>query len=143
MTSLLPHELTHIIFREFVGFSSNIPLWLDEGIACYYEEGKKRWREDLMREVVNEMIYIPLNVLTEMDVRYMMDLRIVELFYAQSASIVGYMIRKHGSYRFTLFCRQLRDGKALNEALSFTYPGTCRNVEKLERLWCEYILSRK
>ena len=33
MDSLLPHEMAHLIFRDFVGFKGEIPLWLDEGVA--------------------------------------------------------------------------------------------------------------
>ena len=36
--SILPHELTHIIFREFVGLKADLPLWLDEGVACSQEK---------------------------------------------------------------------------------------------------------
>ncbi len=40
--STLPHELAHIIFREFIG-NNPIPLWLDEGVAMYQEKAK-RWQ---------------------------------------------------------------------------------------------------
>ena len=36
--SILPHELGHIIFREFVGFYIDIPLWFEEGIAMFQEK---------------------------------------------------------------------------------------------------------
>ncbi|MFC1621405.1 hypothetical protein ACFL2G_03775, partial [Candidatus Omnitrophota bacterium] len=29
---ILPHEIAHLIFRDFVGFKGEIPLWLDEGV---------------------------------------------------------------------------------------------------------------
>ncbi|MDB4349908.1 hypothetical protein OAA99_03040, partial [Omnitrophica bacterium] len=31
--SILPHEIAHLVFRDFVGFTGKIPLWLDEGVA--------------------------------------------------------------------------------------------------------------
>jgi len=33
----LPHEMAHLIFREFVGYRTSLPLWLDEGAACFEE----------------------------------------------------------------------------------------------------------
>ena len=38
--NVLTHELTHIIFREYVGFGWNVPLWLDEGVAMFMEKKK-------------------------------------------------------------------------------------------------------
>jgi len=40
--STLPHELGHIIFREFIGYYSTVPLWFEEGIASFQEKAK-RW----------------------------------------------------------------------------------------------------
>ena len=34
---LLPHEITHLMFRDFVGFKGEVPLWLDEGVAQWAE----------------------------------------------------------------------------------------------------------
>jgi hypothetical protein len=31
--SILPHELAHLIFRDFVGFKGEVPHWLDEGVV--------------------------------------------------------------------------------------------------------------
>ncbi len=33
LESLLPHEIAHLIFRDFVGFKGEVPVWLDEGVA--------------------------------------------------------------------------------------------------------------
>ena len=45
LESLLPHEIAHLIFRDFVGFKSEIPLWLDEG----WPSGLKSPREKKAR----------------------------------------------------------------------------------------------
>ena len=44
---LLPHEMTHLIFRDFVGFKGEVPLWLDEGVA--------QWEEPFKRERVRQV----------------------------------------------------------------------------------------
>ena len=36
--TILPHELTHIILREFIGFKTEAPLWFDEGVASANEK---------------------------------------------------------------------------------------------------------
>jgi len=40
--SILPHEIAHLIFRDFVGLSEHIPVWLDEGVAQWAEVKKQR-----------------------------------------------------------------------------------------------------
>jgi hypothetical protein len=36
--NVLPHELTHIILREFIGADTEVPLWFEEGVACANEK---------------------------------------------------------------------------------------------------------
>jgi len=135
LDSGLPHELTHLIFRDFVGFETQVPLWLHEGIA-EWEERKRRGK---VRHIVRGLFFrkrlIPLNQLIGLNIRKVNESRKAAEFYAQSASLVGYMIEEHGSGRFRKFCGQLRDGKDLNAALSFTYPDTIRNIDELEKGW--------
>src|SRR3989338_3719211 len=37
LDGLLPHEITHLIFRDFIGFEGEAPIWIDEGIAQWEE----------------------------------------------------------------------------------------------------------
>ncbi len=39
--SILPHEMAHIIFREFIGNKTDLPLWIEEGVVCWFS-GKQR-----------------------------------------------------------------------------------------------------
>lgn len=143
LESLLPHEITHLIFRDFVGHggrggAGNVPLWLDEGVAQWEEESKKKPAEDLVRKLARDNSYIPIRALTEMDIRLEGDPEIARRFYAEASTLAGYLITKYGSQKFTLFCRQLRDGESLNDALSFAYAGSIRDPDDLERQWLEY-----
>ena len=47
--SLLPHEIAHLVFRDFVGFKGEVPLWLDEGVAQWAE------KENVMR-IYNNLV---------------------------------------------------------------------------------------
>ncbi len=63
----LPHELAHIMFREFVGFENHrIPRWLDEGVAQYAESNRREGAWDIMRQGLAQGIYIPLEQLNSM-----------------------------------------------------------------------------
>ncbi len=125
----LPHEMAHLIFREYIGFEGQVPLWLDEGVAQWCEATVTRESLPVLQK------WIPLKSLTNMDVRTIDDTRMVHLFYSQSASLVQYLIEQHGRPAFTKFCRQLRGGKSLDGALRFTYSRSVPNMLALERQW--------
>jgi len=139
--SLLPHEITHLIFRDYVGFKGEIPLWLDEGVAQWEEPEKRESVRRLTKAIIQQNKEFPLKLLTEMDIRQTQDEAKVTLFYLQAASLVEFLVKKYGADDFIQFCRQLRDGKRLEEALRFTYPTTMRNLEEMEKNWREYVLG--
>lgn len=136
--SLLPHELTHLIFRDFVGFKGEVPLWLDEGVAQWEEKDRKRWALDITRQLVKEKDYIPIAELMRIDTKDERNFELSRKFYAQAISLINYLIEEYGGTRFSLFCRQLRDGKSMDEALSFVYTSSIRNIDELEKKWAAY-----
>ncbi|MBT3191881.1 MAG: hypothetical protein HN341_04935 [Verrucomicrobia bacterium] len=135
LESRLPHEMAHLIFREYTGFDGAIPLWLDEGVAQWCERAGSRRPRKPLRE------WIPLRTLTRMDVHASRDARLVRLFYDEAASLVQFLVEVHGRDRFARFCRQLRDGKTLDGALRFTYPKTLSTMEQLEQQWSAWQLA--
>ena len=64
---------------------------------------------------------------------------LVDTYYLESVSLVGFLIEKYGSDNFAHFCRQLRDGKTLKDALAFTYPTYIRNITDFEDVWRKYL----
>jgi len=135
---LLPHELCHLIFRDFVGFKGEIPLWLDEGVAQWEEAPKRKWALVAVRDLIARKQYVPLRELTQISSGNDLDPVLSAKLYAQSVSLVGYLIEKYGPSMFILFCQQLRDGKSMDAALSFSYTDSIPNVEALEKKWSQY-----
>ncbi len=162
LESLLPHEMTHLIFRDFVGFKGEVPLWLDEGVAQWTEEtqrikrrqaSKKCYEEDGLLSI-EDMMAIDVHKLPNKSrvlirstktksgdegVLFLSPEAIVNLFYLQGFSLVDFLIERFGTDDFTFFCRQLRDGKNLEEALRFAYPSHIRSLQELEEKWREYL----
>jgi len=136
LESRLPHEMAHLFFREYIGFTGAVPLWLDEGVAqwCEFEPGPST--PPALRK------WIPLRVMTTMTVNEIMDVDRAQLFYRESASVVEYLVTTYGKGAFTKFCRQLRDGKRLDRALRFTYPNTISTLELLEQQWSVWQIAR-
>jgi hypothetical protein len=160
--SLLPHEMAHLIFRDFVGFKGEIPLWLDEGVAQWEEEARRKQIKAMAKEYyekdlflsITDMMKLDITRVSESDRIYIRSSRtkngepgvlflsadnLIHTYYLQAASLIGFLIEQCGSYSFADFCRQLRDGKRLEESLRFSYPTKIRNLEELEKIWREYL----
>jgi hypothetical protein len=135
---LLPHELCHLIFRDFVGFKGEVPLWLDEGVAQWEETRRKQEILDLVRELITTKTYIPLRELTRIRSGTDNNPVLAAKLYVQAASLVGFLIEKYGPSQFVLFCRQLRDGNSMDDALSFVYVGSLRDMDELEKKWVQH-----
>jgi len=137
--STLPHELGHIIFREFVGFKSRIPMWMDEGVAMYQEKAKRWGANRVVKKAMKEGSLVSIPDLTE--VRRLDNStprEYVNLFYAESASIIYYLITELGRYRFVNFCKELKRGKRFDYALKEAYR-RFENLEDLNESWVSYL----
>lgn len=140
--AVLPHEMGHIIFREFVGFNNNaIPLWLDEAVACYQENTRRLTLNRLVRDAIKKNDFMDLEKLSNFNPQSSQDSELVNLFYAESLSIVDYLIKEFGTDNFVLFCQNLRDKRNLEQALRSAYP--FNNIQELDRAWQRYLNSRK
>ncbi|MFH0877527.1 MAG: peptidase MA family metallohydrolase [Candidatus Omnitrophota bacterium] len=131
--SLLPHEIGHIVFREVIG-GKPVPLWLEEGVAQYLEQGKRFGAEKIVIKSIEEGTFIPFSRLMRIGPDELRQRTDVELFYAESVHIVGYLIEKFGSRSFNEFCRKIRDGRSMDNALSYAYFDI-RNLSQLAELW--------
>lgn len=141
LDSFLPHEITHLIFRDYVGFKGEIPLWLDEGVAQWQEPEKRAVVKEVMRSVLEKGETFSLGELTRLDIRQVADTEQTSRFYIQAASLIDFLIQEYGAEGFITFCRQLRDGKNLEEALRFAFPTSIRNLNELEEQWKKFVLS--
>ncbi|HOW42504.1 MAG TPA: hypothetical protein P5110_03085 [Candidatus Omnitrophota bacterium] len=157
---VLPHEIAHLIFRDFVGFTGEIPLWLDEGVAQWEEESL---RPDIKR--VSKLMFEKDSLLT-LDDMMTLDVRtinpgsvyqrptvtrsgqkavivlsgdaLVNHFYVEASSLVGFFIERFGSLEFAKFCRQLRDGNSFEQAVQAVYSGL-RSLADVEKEWKRYL----
>lgn len=162
----LPHEIAHLVLRDFVGFGPNIPVWLDEGVAQWAENDAtkqtvKQRAADLfdkdnllsLKDVFNMNIHWIAQqkkrlflrwVKTKYDTPTVLVLSadvLVNTFYITSGSLVGYLLETFGASRFSDFCRELRDGKTVEEAIAIAYPDHFKNIAELENGWRRSLLK--
>jgi len=136
--STLPHELGHIIFREFVGYKARVPGWFEEGIAMYQEKAKRFGSHKVVKDAMKNEQFIPLQELSHIRLTSKSSPELVHLFYAESASAVSFMINEHGQHRFVQFCRKLEEGKPFDWALDSIYV-RFKNTEALNKAWMRYL----
>jgi hypothetical protein len=161
LNSVLPHEIAHLIFRDFIGFKVKIPLWLDEGVAQWEEQIKKERICIVIRDFIKKGVFLSFEDLMELDVRLLKDpdkihirtnllsgrinfvvldaKSLVDLYYLESASLVGFLIDRYGTESFTEFCRRLRDGEDLEVALRVAYTPHLPSLDELNDRWMEYL----
>jgi len=136
--STLPHELGHIVFREFIGITEQVPLWLDEGVAMYQEKAKRWGANKLVQQAIQKGQFIPLDELTHMVLYSDTPRETVELYYAEAASITYFMITELGKFRFVNFCRKLKEGSSFENALHHAFARV-KNLNDLNKLWVAYL----
>ncbi len=132
--STLPHELGHIIFREYVGYRTRIPLWFEEGVAMYQEKAQRYGADKVVKKAKDNGRFIPLDELTTIRLTNQSPREEIELFYAESASVFNFIMRKIGNHKFARLCRDFKDGGDFEQALKSVYP-RFRDLKRINQLW--------
>jgi hypothetical protein len=132
--SILVHEMTHIIFREFIGAKVSLPLWIDEGVAGSQEQSNLRTRLQIAKGLVAKEQYIKLDKFSEI---YNLDNITPYVFYSQAASLIVFLIKEQGREGFLDFSRALRDGKDWEKAILSVYNFS--SLDEMEKEWKDFI----
>jgi hypothetical protein len=136
--TILPHELGHIIFRAYIGFTAEVPLWFEEGVAIYQEKAKRLGANHSVKEAITKGQFIPLTQLSGMRLYKNSDHQVVDLFYTESASAIYYLITELGEQEFYLLCKELKNNTPFEEALHKIYL-RFKNIDELNKAWVEYL----
>lgn len=134
--SVLPHELGHIIFRDYVGQKADVPLWFEEGVAMSQEKGRQAEADDALQKAMAQGRFMSLPDLNSADLGPGADPEFVELFYAEAASVVGFILQDGEEYRFSRLCNELRQGARFETALKKSYM-KYPTLNDLDKAWRE------
>lgn len=141
--TILPHELTHIILREYIGYNSKVPLWFEEGVACANED--KYTDEYLLkvRELLDQKIYLSVDNLDKINSTKVLNMatRTDEefpwIFYSTSAALVMFLQEEYGRSNFIKLYRYLRDANTFYGAINKAYH--IRNKEELNNKFLSFL----
>lgn len=117
----ITHELSHqviyqLTFTETLG--SQVPPWLNEGLAVIAEQAPDEGRAELMRKAI-ESNTVP--SLRNLSASFPDQPHLAGLDYAASESAVRFLLDKYGAPKMKAFLAGYSDGKTTNEAMQDAY----------------------
>jgi hypothetical protein len=124
------HELTHVLVGQLT-FSclGEMPTWLNEGLAMYGEGGPEDDQTALFDEALKNNTLLPVRSLSG---GFAEESTQANASYAQSYSLVQFLIKQGGQDKMTVVLRTLRDGSTVDEALQQVYGF---DIEGFEDAW--------
>jgi tetratricopeptide (TPR) repeat protein len=146
--STVYHEYTHYMLRKA---DSWLPLWLNEGLAQFYEntdfDDKKAWLGEAnagQLRLLNRNNLIPIATLLAVDARspYYHDEQKSSIFYAESWALTHYLIvsdRIQGTHRMHNYYELLTQGENSVTAAEHAFG----DLERLQAKLNEYTMQRR
>lgn len=131
-SGVLPHEIAHALLAHRLAYPESIPLWANEGYAVLEEpEYFHRHCRDLVARELAGRAAIPTRDLVRAE-EYPRDRP--EAFYAQSFSLVEFLVEQEGLGAFVEFVKDLsRRGADFEDALKRRYK--IAGLTALENRW--------
>jgi len=126
----LVHELTHLVVHQAT-FSpyGRLPLWLDEGLAMYNEGELDPVFHSYLQEAILEDKLISVRSLCS---PFSAETEKARLSYAQSYSLVEYLLDNYGQDKMLELLTILKQGSTYDEALTEVYGF---DIDGLDARW--------
>jgi hypothetical protein len=131
------HELAHMVNYQMTSNPySDIPVWLDEGLAMY--------AEGPLEDIFEITLIAALAQNTQFTVRsisspFSTEAALTYLEYAQSYSVVDFLISEYGRDRMTELLKNYRSGNTYDGALMQVYGF---DMDELYELWLEFATAK-
>lgn len=138
ISTRIPHEIIHILLFHSYGLESkNIPVWLNEGIASYAENyGVENPDSNIILNTANDNnSLLSFNSLCN---QFPQDANQISIAYAQSESMVRFILEKYGTLQLEHMAKSYADG---NSCENIVFSTVKINLNQLENQWKEYIFQ--
>ena len=124
-TDTMIHESIHLLISQaLMSPGIHIPAWLNEGLAMYFEKNTMSKKRRISNAQKTGSL-LNLNSMTAMPGR----LEDISLFYAQSWSLVRYIMDEYGHIRMQEFLKDLDSGRNTVDSLKIVYGITPKELE--------------
>lgn len=133
----LAHELTHLVIHEMTDNPySGLPTWLDEGLAMHSEGPITASNLNMIKSAAANNALISVRSLSSPFSAYP---ELAYLSYAESQSIVEFMLTSYGQARMLDLLKTFREGATYDGALQKIYGF---NMDGLNSRWQEYVRAQ-
>jgi len=133
------HELGHEVTHQLVTspYGASLPLWIDEGLAMHAEGPQGEYERNALIKAIQENGLLTLKSLSG---PFPADPNETAYAYAQSQSVVEYMLDKYGNQKMHDLLTYFNDGHTFDESLLEVYGF---DLAGLDKAWAQYMLSQK
>ncbi len=112
---VIPHEVSHLVLHQAANNPYALPpLWLDEGLAVYYQSGGK---ENFHRAVKRSLDANTLFSLEALGASFPLNSEESYLAYAQSLSAVTFILQRFGDDGMARLLAAISEGNAIEAAM--------------------------
>lgn len=137
LNGVLAHEMTHLIWFEYMnGRLSDQQRWVNEGLAVYEEAKARNHGYELFGGLLVTLrtAPIPMDQLQNMapNTERAYD---ASLWYAQSESLIRFMIERGGRIGFGAFLGAIQQGQNFDAAIYTAYPGQWHTLGDFYNDW--------
>lgn len=133
---VIAHELTHLVIHQMTyNPYTGLPTWLDEGIAMHNEGEVPRGFADFLDSAIAEDSLISVRSLSSPFSAFAEE---AILSYAQSHSVVKYLIQTYGQDKMLALLNTFSRGNGYDEALESVYGF---DMDGLNTLWQDYVIT--
>ncbi len=130
----IAHELAHMVVDQITLNPYNeLPTWLEEGLAVYAEGDMQSEFASRLEEAVNTDSLISVQGLCSPFSAYS---DVATLGYAQSRSLVEYLITSYGQAKMLELLNTFSQGSSYDAALETVYGF---DMDTLDSLWRDYV----
>lgn len=130
----LAHEITHLLVGEAIfGPFGDIPTWLSEGLAQYVEGEMESYHRAALDRAINEDKLLSVRSLGS---SFPADPSQASLAYAQSQSLVSYLVSSYGWEKMRELLAVFKEGSTYDNALQNVYSF---DIDGLEEQWRVYL----
>jgi cell division septation protein DedD len=125
------HELTHLVVHQdtFNCLGADMPTWLDEGLAVYFEGDADEYEQELLDSAIAEDDLLSLQSIAS---GFPTDADRARLAYAESRAIVAYLLETYGREAMGQFLSSFAAGASTSRALQEAYG---LEIPELENAW--------
>jgi hypothetical protein len=129
----MTHELTHVVISQITSNPySDLPVWLNEGLAMYSEGLLSPQYSSLLKDAVTSGKLISVRSLAS---PFSSDTNLSLLSYAESFSVINYLTEKFGRDKMLELLKTFREGSTYDAALQKVYGFDMDGLNSQWKAW--------